>query len=102
MSRTFQGSSTLVHPPVKLMSNNAKTVSKHIKECGLTQEAPYVKEYVKSLTYRLTQERGGVLMRAGGRLQVDRRRRGGNTNYFCNPPQADGVDGEARVDAGCE
>ena len=73
-----------------------------IKECGLTQEAPYVKEYVKGLTYRLTQERGGVLMRAGGKLQVDRRRRGGNTDYFFNPPQADGVDGEVRVDVGCE
>ena len=84
------------------MSNNVKTVSKHIKECGLTQEAPYVKEYVKGLTYRLTQERGGVLMRAGGKLQVDRRRRGGNTDYFFNPPQAGGVDGEVRVDVGCE
>ncbi len=84
------------------MSIHVKIVSKHIKECGLTQEAPYVKEYVKGLTYRLTQERGGVLMRAGGKLRVDRRRRGGNTDYFFNPPQADGVDGKVRVDVGCE
>ena len=63
-----------------------------IKECGLTQEAPYVKEYVKGLTYRLAQGQADVLMR------VDGRGREGKTDYFFNPPQADGVDGEVRVD----
>ena len=58
----------------------------------MTQEAPYVKEYVKGLTYRLTEGQADGLMR------VDRRRREGNTDYFFNPPQADGVDGEVRVD----
>ena len=67
---------------IKLMSNSVRDVSKYIKVCGLTQEAPYVKEYVKGLTYRLTQERGGVLMRAGGKLQVDRRGRGGSADYL--------------------
>ena len=80
------------------MSSHAKTVSNHIKECGLAQSAAYVKEYVKHLARRLAQEQRGVLMRAGGKLQVDRRRRGGNTDYFFNPPQADGVGGEVRVD----
>ena len=35
-------------------------------------------------------------VRAGGRGRED------STDYFFNPPQADGVDGEVRVDVGCE
>ena len=79
-------------PHVKLVENYKEDMSNHIKACGLTQEAPYVKEYVKGLTYRLTQGQVDVLMR------VDGRGREGNTDYFFNPPQADGVDGEVRVE----
>ncbi len=53
------------------MSNDVKVMSKCVNEYGLTQEAPYVKEYVKDLTYRLAQVRMEVRMRAGGKMRVE-------------------------------